>query len=62
CGVKGPRDLIGALNILIIGKQGRLIPNQALPTHIVYKYPAKVAGSSSGHLASSSRKREAAGL
>ncbi|MEO8397157.1 MAG: transposase, partial [Chloroflexota bacterium] len=58
CGYSAPRDVVGALNILRIGKQGLLQTSPQVPTQIVHLYPSKYAGkkpaSSGGHPASSS--------
>jgi putative transposase len=63
CRYSAPRDVVGALNILRIGKHGTLIQSPFVPTRIVQVHPSKYAGkapaSSGGHPASSSRKREA---
>lgn len=66
CGYSAPRDVVGAVNILRIGKHGSLQPSPEVPTRIVFVHPSKYAGkqpaSSGGHPASSSRKREATRL
>ena len=58
CGYNAPRDVVGALNILQIGKQGSLQSSPQVPTRIVHLYPSKYAGkkpaSSGGHPAGSS--------
>ena len=62
CGFKAPRDVVGSLNILSIGKNGGYLvsnKNQLVPL-ILFKYPEKFSGSSSGSLASSSSKQREA--
>lgn len=61
CGYSAPRDVVGAVNILGIGKQGRLVQVQQTPTQIKYLRPLG-RRSSGGHPASSSRQREATQL
>jgi putative transposase len=63
CGFKAPRDVVGSLNILCIGKKGKLIPDKSLVCPEVkwvhpIKYPGPNPGSSSGSLASSSVETE----
>lgn len=53
CGVRAPRDVIGSVNILCIGRHGGLLPGQRLPTTIKYLRP-RCRSSSGGHPASSS--------
>ena len=56
CGFKAPRDVVGSLNILSIGKNGgKIIPSkdQLVPS-ILFKYPGIFPGSSGGSPASSS--------
>ena len=56
CGFKAPRDIVGSLNILSIGKNGgKIVPNkdQVVPS-ILFKYPENFSGSSGGSPASSS--------
>jgi putative transposase len=59
CGYSAPRDVVGAVNILRIGKQGSLQNSLVVPTRIVHLRPTKVfcplADSSGGHPASSSK-------
>jgi putative transposase len=59
CGYSAPRDVVGAVNILRIGKQGTLVQSPLVPTRIVQLHPSKYAGkkpaSSGGHPASSSK-------
>lgn len=66
CGYTAPRDVVGAVNILRIGKHGALQNNPQILIKIVFVHPTKYAGkkpaSSGGHPASSSRKREATRL
>jgi len=58
CGYTAPRDVVGAINILRIGKQGSLQSSPHVPTRIVQVHPTKVSrkspSSSGGHPASSS--------
>ena len=59
CGFKAPRDVVGSLNILSIGKNdGYLISNknQLVPS-ILFKYPGIFPGSSGGSPASSSNHK-----
>jgi putative transposase len=51
CGVTAPRDVIGAVNILSIGRVGGIAQVPALPSQITYRRPDR--RSASGHLASS---------
>jgi putative transposase len=53
CGVMAARDVIGAVNILGIGKNGSLLLGRLLPTWIKYLRP-RCRSSSGGHPASSS--------
>jgi len=66
CGVMAPRDVIGAVNILAIGQHGGLAPGRSVPNAIEFVTPVQVSrqqtGSSGGHTASSSLRREADGL
>jgi putative transposase len=52
CGYTAPRDVVGAVNILSIGKHGRIVQVQHTPTQIKYRRPDR--RSSGGHPASSS--------
>ena len=61
CGYTAPRDVVGALNILSIGKHGRIVQSSHVPSQIKYLRP-HCRSSSGGHPASSSRKREATQL
>lgn len=54
CGYTAPRDVVGAVNILSIGKHGKLVQVSQVPTHIKYRRPAG-RRSSGGHPASSSK-------
>ena len=58
CGYNAPRDVVGALNILQMGKLGSLQISPQVPTLIMHLYPSKYAGkkpaSSGGHPAGSS--------
>lgn len=58
CGYTAPRDVVGSLNILRIGKHGSLVQSPNVPQRIVSVHPSKYAGkkpaSSGGHPASSS--------
>lgn len=53
CGCSAPRDVVGAVNILSIGKYGHLVQGIQLPTQI--KYRRLDRRSSGGHPASSSK-------
>lgn len=61
CGYTAPRDVVGSLNILRIGKHGSLVQSKHVPSHIKYLRP-RCRSSSGGHPAGSSRKREATQL
>jgi putative transposase len=39
CGATGPRDAIGAVNILTLGQQGTMPPGRALPQQVKYLRP-----------------------
>jgi len=52
CGTTGPRDAIGAVNILALGVHGAMLPGRAIPQHIKYLRPWR--SSSGGHPASRS--------
>ncbi len=52
CGATGPRDAVGAVNILSLGVHGAMLPGRALPQHI--KYRRLWRRSSGGHPAHSS--------
>jgi putative transposase len=54
CGYTAPRDVVGAVNILSIGKYGNIVHVQQIPSQIPYRRPHR--RSSGGHPASSSRK------
>jgi putative transposase len=58
CGFKAPRDVVGSLNILSIGKNGKLTSNtgQLIPL-VKFKYPENFSGSSGGSPACSSLER-----
>ncbi len=58
CGYTAPRDVVGALNILRIGRHGSLVQSDHVPIQIKYLRP-RCRSSSGGHPASSSRQREA---
>src|SRR5262249_51678993 len=59
CGATGPRDAVGALNILSLGVQSAMLTGPAVPQHITYLRPWKRPRSSSGgHPARSSAKPE----
>jgi putative transposase len=47
CGTTGPRDAIGAANILSLGIHGEMLPGRALPQHLKYLRPWR--SSSGGH-------------
>ncbi|HEY1391698.1 MAG TPA: transposase [Ktedonobacterales bacterium] len=52
CGATGPRDVVGAANILALGQQGVMLPGRAVPQRIKYLHPW--CSSSGGHPARSS--------
>ena len=58
CGIVAPRDVVGATNILSVGRHGSIQPGTPLPTAVCYAHPVNVSrshpGSSSGHLGNSS--------
>jgi putative transposase len=58
CGAVAPRDVIGSINILCIGRYGQLVPGRSVPDTVRWihpsKYPGHCPGSSGGHPASSS--------
>jgi len=56
CGASGPRDAIGAVNILSLGTHGAMLPGRAVPQHIKYLRPWR--SSSGGHPAHSSASAE----
>jgi putative transposase len=53
CGVSAPRDVIGSVNLLGMGRDGSLLLGRTVPATIKYLRP-RCRSSSSGHLASSS--------
>jgi putative transposase len=64
CGVTAPRDVIGSLNILTVGRHQSLTPGRSVPNAVLFvhplKYPAPKPGRSPGHGACSPGKpREA---
>ncbi len=56
CGATGPRDAVGAVNILSLGVRGAMLPDCAIPQHIKYlrPWPRQPRSSSGGHPAGSS--------
>jgi putative transposase len=56
CEATGPRDAIGALNILALGQHGVLLPGRSLPQQVKYlrPWPRQPRSSSGGHPAGSS--------
>lgn len=58
CGQTAPRDVVGSLNILAVGRHSTLVPGRRVPNAVQWrhpiKYPGHQPGSSGGHLASSS--------
>jgi putative transposase len=56
CGASGPRDAIGALNILSLGQYGAMLPGRTLPQQVKYlrPWPRQPRSSSGGHPACSS--------
>jgi putative transposase len=56
CGASGPRDAVGALNILSLGQHGAMLPGRSLPVQVKYlrPWPRQPRSSSGGHPARSS--------
>jgi putative transposase len=54
CGATGPRDAIGAVNILSLGVHGAMLPGRPLPQQVKYLRPWR--SSSGGHPARSSAR------
>jgi putative transposase len=56
CGATGPRDAVGAVNILALGVHGALLPGRCLPQQVKYlrPWPRHRRRSSGGHPARSS--------
>ncbi len=52
CGTTGPRDSVGATNILALGVHGEMLPGRTLPEQVKYLRPGR--SSSGGHPACSS--------
>jgi putative transposase len=52
CGTTGPRDAVGAVNILSLGVHGAMLPGRCLPQQVKYLRPWR--SSSGGHPARSS--------
>jgi putative transposase len=52
CGATGPRDAVGAVNILALGQHGAMLPGRSLPQQVKYLRPWR--SSSGGHPARSS--------
>jgi putative transposase len=52
CGTMGPRDVVGAVNILSLGHHGAMLPDHFLPQQVKYLRPWR--SSSGGHPARSS--------
>ncbi|HEY7092157.1 MAG TPA: transposase [Ktedonobacterales bacterium] len=52
CGATGPRDAVGAVNILSLGQHGAMLPGRILPQQVKYLRPWR--SSLGGHPASSS--------
>lgn len=59
CGIVAPRDVVGATNILAVGRHGAMQPRTPLPVEVRYEYPVHVSrrkpSSSGGHPGDSSR-------
>lgn len=57
CGQTAPRDVIGSVNILTVGRQHALVPGRSVPNAVQWvhptKYPGPKPGSSGGHPACS---------
>jgi putative transposase len=51
CGATGPRDVIGAVNILSLGVHGTMLPGRCLPQQVKYlrPWPRQPRSSSGGH-------------
>jgi putative transposase len=51
CGATGPRDAVGAVNILSLGQHGALLPGRPLPQQVKYlrPWPRQPRSSSGGH-------------
>jgi putative transposase len=51
CGATGPRDAVGAVNILCLGHQGAMLPGRSLPRQVKYlrPWPRQPRSSSGGH-------------
>ena len=58
CGTSAPRDVIGGLNILAVGRHNTLVPGRRVPNAVVWvhplKYPGPKPGSTCGHHGNSS--------
>jgi len=56
CGASGPRDAVGALNILSLGVHSAMLPGRSLPQQVKYlrPWPRQPRSSSGGHPARSS--------
>jgi putative transposase len=56
CGTSGPRDAVGAVNILSLGVHGAMLPGRSLPVQVKYlrPWPRQSRSSSGGHPARSS--------
>jgi putative transposase len=56
CGATGPRDAVGAVNILSLGVYGAMLPGRSLPQQVKYlrPWPRQPRSSSGGHPARSS--------
>ena len=59
CGATGPRDAVGAVNILALGQHGVMLPGRSLPQLVKYLRPwprkrSQLRSSSGGHPAHSS--------
>jgi putative transposase len=56
CGETAPRDVIGSVNILSIGRHHTLVPGRSVPNAVTWmhpvKYPGPKPGSTDGHSAS----------
>ena len=63
CGQTAPRDVIGSVNILAVGRHKALVPGRRVPNAILWvhptKYPGRKPGSSGGHPARSCGLRSA---
>jgi putative transposase len=48
CGTSAPRDVIGSMNILTVGRHNALVPGRSVPNAVVWVHPLKYLGSKPG--------------